>query len=157
MLSTRREDLVWPAINIPIAAPVSPQQQLCISLLDSNRDLRDSRQQSRQLTHEQHKLDSSMGVHPQSQTNHSSSGGAGDAGGSSKTEQREQHWLHSREDGCRGSLVFQQHVLGDAGTLSMQAGARDVQLGVQQLWAALPGPGTFYVKVGWLLATGWLC
>jgi hypothetical protein len=143
---------VWPAINIPIVAPVSPQQRLCISLLDSSRNLLASWQQSLQLSHEQHKLDSSQGVHPQSQTDHSSSsGGAGDAGddNSNKAEQEQQYRrLDKREEDCRGSLVFQQHVLGDAGILQTQAGPSDVQLGVQQLWAALPGPGTFYVKVG---------
>jgi hypothetical protein len=48
--------------------------------------------------------------------------------------------------------VFQQHVLGHARMLQTQAGPSDVQLGVQQLWAASPGPGTFYVKVGWLFS-----
>lgn len=151
---------MWPAINIPIAAPVSPQQRLRISLLDSNRDVLASWQQSLPLTHTQHTfLQSSQGVHPHSQTDHSSTsvGGAGDDS-SNKAEQEQQYRrLDKREEGSRGSLVFQQHVLGDAGILQTQAGPSDVQLGVQQLWAALPGPGTFYVKVGWLLATGWLC
>jgi hypothetical protein len=44
--------------------------------------------------------------------------------------------------------VFQQQVLGPAGQLQAQVGPNSVQLQTQELWAALPGAGTFFIKVG---------
>lgn len=123
-MSLIREALVLPTVKIPIAAPVNPQQQLRISLLDSSKRLLASWQAAGQSQHIMHQQGSQ---HKQVQLSDGSCPG-GD------------------QTGC--CLVFQQQVLGPAGQLQAQVGPDSVQLQAQELWAALPGPGTFFVKVG---------
>jgi hypothetical protein len=119
-----REALVLPTVKIPIAAPDNPQKQLHISLLDSSKLLLASWQGAVPAQHTMHQQG---GQHKQLQPSDGSFSGDG-------------------QTGC--CLVFQQQVLVPAGQLQAQVGPNSVQLQTQELWAALPGPGTFFIKVG---------
>lgn len=122
-----------PTVKIPIAAPTNGpgQQHLRISLLDSNRRLLASWQQpgspQRSSTTQHATLPDNLEGQLQSTPGSEDAAGATAAGG----------------------LVFQQHVQGCAGGLKVQLGSEEaMHLEVLELWAAVPRPGTFFVKVG---------
>jgi hypothetical protein len=124
-MSLLREALVLPTVKIPIAAPANPQQQLRISLSDSSK----------------RRLASWQAAGPPPQCTMHQQGGQ-----HKQLQPSDGSCSDGDQTGC--CLVFQQQVRGPAGQLQAQVGPDSVQLQAQELWAALPGPGTFFIKVG---------
>ena len=129
-------------LRIPIAAPSDSQQQLCISLLDDRHHVLacwqdcavGARLWGQAAAHEASSSTAASQVTCQGCNSHRCS----------------THVLVSRPvaapaQGC--CLVYQQAVLGAAGQLQVQVGPDAVQLAVQELWVAFPGPGEYVVKV----------
>jgi hypothetical protein len=157
-LDTTLQGHVLPVLKVPVAAPANAQQRLCISVLDA--DL--------QPLVTWHQPSPRASAHT-SATASASAAGAGsvcstaaeaaaaeDAGlshsmqlNSSQKEhmQLQQGRTDSGLEAFGRRLVFQQRVLGSADVQQARLGPVDVQLEAQELWAALPGPGTFSVKV----------
>jgi hypothetical protein len=122
---------VLPTVRIPIAAPANGQQHLRISLLDSSRRLLASWQQP----------------------------GSPQCGSTAQhTAADDVSEVAAGTGAAAGCLVFQQDVLGSAGGLQAQLASEGaVHLEVQELWAAIPQPGTFFVKVGACVVNTVLC
>lgn len=128
-----REALLLPTVKIPIAAPTNGpgQQHLRISLLDSNRRLLASWQPPGSPQRGSRTQHATLPDNLEGQLQ--SGPGSEDAAGAT----------------AAGGLVFQQHVRESAGGLQEQLGSEQaMHLEVQELWAAVPRPGTFFVKVG---------
>lgn len=148
---------VLPVLRIPMAAPANPQQRLCISVLDADMQPLATWQQS----------GPQASTRPPASTSAAGSGSVGTATASvaaaaagptgvvdsiqpDRTQQVHNLQLYSsgpQQEPVGCSLVFQQRVLGSAGVQQVRLGPVGVQLEVQELWAALPGPGIFTVKV----------
>ena len=75
------------------------------------------------------------------------------AGRSNQQQQQQQHQIQQQGGSGEGErelpdhLLFQQSVLSSGGILNVRYGGEQYQSRIQELWAALPGPGEYVVKV----------
>jgi hypothetical protein len=156
LLDTSLQGNVLPVLKIPMAAPANPQQRLCICVLDADvQPLATWQQPVPRASAGLPELTSAAGS---GSICTGAAAAAGQTGAAHSTElegSQQEHSPHaaqqdrsaSRQEAVGRSLVFQQRVLGCAGVQQVRLGPEDVQLEAQELWAALPGPGTFTVKV----------
>lgn len=142
-----RDAQVLPTLRIPIAAPANPQQQLYTSLLDHDCNL---------LADWQHCMQRHDMLAGQCAASSTAWCGISRAGtctqqGGGQHGQQQAFSQRAGHSPVGQHLVYQQQLLGPAGQLEVQVGPNNVQLAVQELWVAFPGPGTFFFKVRGML------
>lgn len=112
-----REGHALPSFKIPIVAPASEHQHVCLKLLDQHWQLLDSW--------------SHHGCQQQQQQQHK--------------QKQHSHMQHNSSTGV--PLVYQQQVADAGGQKQVLVGHMHKTASLQELWVSLPAPGTYHVHV----------